>query len=123
MVRKISSSSELVKILKTTDKKGVLVKFSAEWCAPCKYLEHQMKNVEEKLNEKVEVVEVDVDELQSLAEDFAIFAVPTLVLIPINRVKVNSDGSVDVPINRRITGSVDGNTILKWIDEELIEEQ
>lgn len=58
----------------------VLVDFFATWCGPCKMLGPVLKELSQKLKDKVEIVKVDVDEEQQLAMKFGIMAVPTMII-------------------------------------------
>jgi thioredoxin 1 len=59
---------------------AVLVDFSATWCGPCKMLAPVLESVANKLEGKVTIVKVDVDESPDLAHKFGIMAVPTMIL-------------------------------------------
>jgi thioredoxin-like negative regulator of GroEL len=58
----------------------VVVKFTAEWCRPCK----DVKPVYQQLSEKYEhahFVEVDVDELDEVAAQHSVAVMPTFLVI------------------------------------------
>lgn len=59
---------------------AVMVDFFATWCGPCKMLSPVMESVAEKLEGKVQVVKVDVDESPDIAQRFGIMSVPTVIL-------------------------------------------
>lgn len=63
-----------------TGEKPVLVDFYAEWCAPCKATAPIIKQVAERMGEKVVVLKVDVDRNQAIAKQLNIQGVPTLVI-------------------------------------------
>jgi len=63
-----------------TGEKPVLVDFYAQWCAPCKATAPIVKQVAERLGEKVVVLKVDVDKNQAIAQQLNIQGVPTLVI-------------------------------------------
>lgn len=63
-----------------TGEKPVLVDFYAEWCAPCKVTAPIIKQVAERMGEKVVVLKVDVDRNQAIARQLNIQGVPTLVI-------------------------------------------
>ncbi len=63
-----------------TGEKPVLVDFYAEWCAPCKVTAPIIKQVAERMGEKVVVLKVDVDRNQAIAKQLNIQGVPTLVI-------------------------------------------
>ena len=58
----------------------VLVDFYADWCGPCKMLTPVLESVANKLDGKVKIVKVDVDESPDLAQRFGIMSVPTMIL-------------------------------------------
>ena len=56
----------------------VLVDFFATWCGPCKMLSPVLEEVSNEVN--ATIIKVDVDEAGSLAAQYGIQAVPTLIL-------------------------------------------
>lgn len=55
-----------------------LMKFSAEWCAPCKAYDPILTSLEES-REDVEVVRIDIEESPDLASQFDVQSVPYTV--------------------------------------------
>jgi thioredoxin 1 len=64
----------------TTKKGVVLVDFSAEWCGPCKMIAPVLEQLSEELSGKVEIIKVDVDVEQQLAQKYNVMSIPTLLL-------------------------------------------
>jgi thioredoxin len=58
----------------------VLVDFSAEWCSPCKMMGPVLKQLKDRMSDKIKILKVDVDRNQDLAAIFRIQSVPTLML-------------------------------------------
>lgn len=58
----------------------VLVDFSAEWCGPCKALAPILKQVKEKLGDRITILKVDVDRNPSISGALQITGVPTMIL-------------------------------------------
>lgn len=56
-----------------------LVDFYATWCGPCKMLSPLLEELAEE-NPSLTILKIDVDEAEALAAQFAIQAVPTLIL-------------------------------------------
>ncbi|MFS8011240.1 putative monodehydroascorbate reductase (NADH) [Helianthus anomalus] len=60
--------------------KLMVVDFSASWCGPCKMLEPFIRSLSSKYPE-IDFIKIDVDELQDVAQQFGVQAMPTLVLL------------------------------------------
>jgi thioredoxin 1 len=58
----------------------VLVDFYADWCEPCKVLGPILEDVASDLDERLEVVKVNVDHDQGLSAQYGIRGIPTLIL-------------------------------------------
>ena len=58
----------------------VLVDFWAEWCMPCKMLAPTIEELAEEFTGKVKVCKLDTDNARESAMQFAISAIPTIIL-------------------------------------------
>ena len=54
-----------------------LLKFSADWCSPCKMLSTTM----DKMEFSVPVENMDIDQEQVLARSYGVRGVPTVILV------------------------------------------
>jgi thioredoxin 1 len=58
----------------------VLVDFWAEWCGPCKMIAPILDELADEYSGRVSIAKVNIDEHQSLATEYGVRAIPTLLL-------------------------------------------
>ena len=58
----------------------VLVDFWAEWCGPCKMMAPILDELADEYQGRVKIGKVNIDDHQSLATEYGIRAIPTLLL-------------------------------------------
>lgn len=59
----------------------VVIDFWASWCGPCMAQAPILEEVAEEMKDKVKVCKVNVDEQPSIAMDYRIASIPTLVFM------------------------------------------
>ena len=57
---------------------SIVLKFHAEWCAPCKRMDTVVKKMEKEFPDTV-IYCIDVDKIPKLAKKYKIMSVPTLI--------------------------------------------
>ncbi len=72
----LTDGTDLINI--TTQNKWVLVKFSAEWCEPCRQLAPILETVVTQ-HPELQAVTVNVDLQPTLVNDYSVRSVPTLL--------------------------------------------
>lgn len=75
MIKELTKNNFEEEVLKS-DKK-VLVDFNADWCGPCRMLRPIL---EELTNESYDIVSVNIDEEDVLAEEYNVSSIPCLVV-------------------------------------------
>lgn len=70
----------------------VLVDFYANWCGPCKMQAPILHEFQEEVGEKVSVIKVDVDQNPSIAKEFGILSIPTLLVFKNGELKEKKVG-------------------------------
>ena len=70
----------------------VLVDFYANWCGPCKMQAPILLEFQEEVGEKVSVIKIDVDQNPSIAKDFGILSIPTLLVFKDGELKEKKVG-------------------------------
>lgn len=58
----------------------VVVDFWAPWCRPCLMMTPALESLAAKMNGRIRVVKLNTDENFSLAREYGIMAIPTLLL-------------------------------------------
>lgn len=86
--------SHFKKIL--SDNKPVLLDFYADWCGPCKMMAPVLTHLKEKMGDRLRILKIDVDKNQSLAAQYQVRGVPTLVLMQHQNVVWKQSGVMDI---------------------------
>lgn len=77
-VVKLDSSNFDAEVMKSEI--PVLVDFWAEWCSPCRMLSPTVDTIASDYEGRVKVGKVNIDENSSIAEQYGIMSIPTLIL-------------------------------------------
>lgn len=81
----------------------VLVDFWAEWCMPCKMLAPVLEELSEEANGAYKVGKINVDAVPSLAAQFSVMNIPTVLLFKNGQV---ADKSVGLVPKSKLAGMV-----------------
>lgn len=82
-----------------------VLKFYAEWCAPCKVLTQKLEDVETNLP----IEEVDIEKNKDLVTKYGVRSVPTMVML-------EDDGSGWVELKRVANSGMKPNELEIWLN-------
>ena len=71
-----------------------LVDFYATWCGPCKAMHPVLEQLKAQAGDRVRIIKLDVDRARSVAEQYGIMAVPTLILFREGKVLWRQSGAM-----------------------------
>ncbi|KAK8642394.1 hypothetical protein V6N13_011738 [Hibiscus sabdariffa] len=83
-------------------KKLVVVDFTASWCGPCRLIAPVLADLAKKLPNLI-ILKVDVDELETVAKDWSVKAMPTLIYLKEGQVIDKTVGAKKDEIEQKIT--------------------
>ena len=82
-VKEIGSTDEWQGTISSSNLRPVVVKFTAEWCKPCKSIDPFYHSMAKKYD--ATFVKIDVDELDDVAAAYSVAMMPTFVLLKSGR--------------------------------------
>jgi thioredoxin 1 len=94
---------------KVQQAKGLaLVDFWAPWCAPCQMAAPVLDRVAEKLQNKITIYKINIDDNHKLASELGVMSIPTMIIF--------KDGNEQ----DRIVGALSEEEITKRIEQYLV---
>jgi len=72
----------------------VLVDFWAEWCGPCKAIAPILDDISRDYDGKLIVAKINIDENQKIAAQFAVRAIPTLIIFKDGNFEADKKGAL-----------------------------
>ncbi|MDY3514449.1 thioredoxin family protein [Riemerella anatipestifer] len=60
--------------------KPVLIDFFATWCQPCEVQSSVLNTVKENVGDAARIVKIDIDNYPSIANEYGVRSVPTLMI-------------------------------------------
>ncbi|MDY3520239.1 thioredoxin family protein [Riemerella anatipestifer] len=76
--------------------KPVLIDFFATWCQPCKVQSSVLNTVKENVGNTARIVKIDIDNYPSIANEYSVRSVPTLMIFKNSELLWKGSGVHDV---------------------------
>ncbi|MEJ8597656.1 thioredoxin family protein [Riemerella anatipestifer] len=74
----------------------VLIDFFATWCQPCKVQSSVLNTVKENVGDTARIVKIDIDNYPSIASEYNVRSVPTLMIFKNSELLWKGSGVHDV---------------------------
>lgn len=74
----------------------VLIDFFATWCQPCKVQSSVLTTVKDNVGAAARIVKIDIDQFPSIAAEYGVRSVPTLMLFKNSQLLWKGSGVHDV---------------------------
>ncbi|OUV98483.1 MAG: thioredoxin [Alphaproteobacteria bacterium TMED93] len=78
-IEDVDATSFIDKVIKKSKSVAVIVDFWAPWCEPCKQITPILEQLTGQFNGKVNLVKINIDENQQLAQQLNIQSIPTVM--------------------------------------------
>ncbi|MDY3338324.1 thioredoxin [Riemerella anatipestifer] len=76
--------------------KPVLIDFFATWCQPCKVQSSVLNTVKENVGDTARIVKIDIDNYPSIASEYSVRSIPTLMIFKNSELLWKGSGVHDV---------------------------
>ncbi len=74
----------------------VLIDFFATWCQPCKVQSSVLNTVKDNVGANARIVKIDIDQFPSIAGEYGVRSVPTLMIFKNSELLWKGNGVHDV---------------------------
>lgn len=82
--------------------KLMVIDFTASWCGPCGTIEPVIRDFAARYVDVVEFIKIDVDELEVVAQEYGVQAMPTFILIKKGKVVDKVVGAKKEELQKKI---------------------
>ena len=105
MAIKKSTDQDFQKII--SSQTPVLIKFEADWCAPCRSLTQIVEEISEEMKDQVVIGKHNIDEEPNSPTRYGVRGIPTMLLFKNGELKATK------------VGATTKSNIISWIKENI----
>ncbi|MCW8831930.1 MAG: thioredoxin family protein [Colwellia sp.] len=82
-----------------------LLYFSASWCGPCQSMSPIVEGISSIMSDRFNTIKIDIDNAPTIAADYGIRSVPTMMLVKHNEI-----------IDQRV-GGLPPQQLMQWLEQ------
>jgi len=116
-VKDVSQEAFGVEVLQRSHQVPIVVDFWAEWCGPCRTLGPALEAVADEYGGTFELVKVDVEANQQLAQQFRVQSIPTVIAFRDGKPAGQFMGAITEPQIREFVDGILPTETDKMVDE------
>jgi len=99
-----SSGDVAAAIRRSTNARPVMVEFFADWCGPCRIVGPLVEEFANDMHGKAEVLRVNVDDNQALAQEYSVRSIPSFIVFKGGRAVARETGVISKSQMRTMLG-------------------
>ncbi len=99
-----SSGDVAAAIRRSTNARPVMVEFYADWCGPCRIVGPLVEEFANDMRGKAEVLRVNVDDNQALAQEYSVRSIPSFIVFKGGRAVARETGVISKSQMRTMLG-------------------
>ena len=117
-VQQLASAEEFTAVVQSAGSAPVVVDFFADWCGPCVAMKPVFEQMATEFEGKAIFCKVNIDEVESLANQFGIQAIPTFIVFKGGVSKGVVKGANAAAVKQLVVSNIWNKTVQKDIQTD-----